>query len=59
MNPYDYSRPSEKELKRRILLDIAPEAVIQLHAGVLVTQDCLAELIREIKARGFTLGTLH
>ncbi len=59
VNPYDYSRPSEKELKRRILLDIAPEAVIQLHAGVLVTQDCLAELIREIKARGFTLGTLH
>jgi peptidoglycan/xylan/chitin deacetylase (PgdA/CDA1 family) len=58
VDPFDYSRPSRKELLRRILPAVCSEAVIQLHAGVSVTREALSELVEDLRKRGFRFGTL-
>lgn len=58
VDPFDYSRPSRKELLRRILPAVCDGAVIQLHAGVLVTLECLPELVSDLRNRGFQFSVL-
>jgi len=58
INPYDFSRPTKQELIRRILPQVCPEAVIQLHDGVAVTQEALSEIVADLQKRGFSLATL-
>ena len=58
IDPYDFTRPSHKELLRRILLPICPQAVIQLHAGVSVTLGALPEIIENLRNRGYSFTTL-
>ena len=58
VDPYDFTRPSKKELMRRTLLAVCPEAVIQLHAGVAVTQAALPEVIDNLTARGYQFAIL-
>jgi peptidoglycan/xylan/chitin deacetylase (PgdA/CDA1 family) len=58
VDPYDYTRPSKKELLRRILPAVCPEAVIQLHAGVSVTIAVLQDLVEDLSKRGFRFGVL-
>jgi hypothetical protein len=59
VDPYDYTRPTKKELLRRILPQACPEAVIRLHAGVAVTLDCLPELVAALSKRGFKFDALR
>lgn len=58
VDPYDFTRPTKKELMRRTLLAACPEAVIQLHAGVAVTLAAMPEIIENLKTRGYTFATL-
>jgi peptidoglycan/xylan/chitin deacetylase (PgdA/CDA1 family) len=58
VTPYDYARPGEEELSRRVLHAVKPGCVIMLHAGVSDTMAALPAIIRSLKARGFTFGTL-
>jgi len=59
VNPYDYTRPGEKELIRRVLLAVKPGSVILLHAGVSQTIETLPEIIRALRSRGFGFGVLE
>jgi peptidoglycan/xylan/chitin deacetylase (PgdA/CDA1 family) len=59
VDPYDFQRPGVKELLRRILLAVRPGAVIQLHAGVSETLAAMPEIVRSLRARGFTFATLE
>ncbi|MDO8587001.1 MAG: polysaccharide deacetylase family protein [Armatimonadota bacterium] len=54
VNPYDFARPGESEITRRVLLAIKPGSVILLHAGVSQTVDALPEIVRGARAGGFS-----
>jgi len=58
VDPYDFTRPTHQELLRRILSDVNEESVIQLHAGVGVTLECLPELVGDLRKRGFEFKIL-
>jgi len=58
IDPYDYQRPTKKELERRILSSARDQAIIQLHAGVSVTLESLPEIIANLKRRGFRFECL-
>lgn len=58
-DPYDYTRPGVQELTRRVLSGARPNAVIQLHAGVQDTLSSLPEIIRKLRARGFSFEALR
>jgi peptidoglycan/xylan/chitin deacetylase (PgdA/CDA1 family) len=59
VNPFDYTRPGEIELKRRISSAARPGTVLLLHAGVSETQDILPDVLRDLKRRGITFGVLR
>ena len=59
VNPYDYLRPGEPELVRRVLLAAKPGSVVLLHAGVSETIEALPGLIRSLSSRGFAFGVLQ
>ncbi|MBC8101331.1 MAG: polysaccharide deacetylase family protein [Cytophagales bacterium] len=59
VNPYDFARPGEVELLRRVSQTVGPGAVVQLHAGVEETRSAVPALVRALRQRGFTFGTLH
>jgi peptidoglycan/xylan/chitin deacetylase (PgdA/CDA1 family) len=58
-NPYDDTRPGSAELARRVLTATRPGHVVYLHAGVEATVSTLPQLIRSLRARGLTFGTLR
>lgn len=58
IDPYDFTRPPKKELLRRILPQVCPDAVIQLHAGVRVTEEALPELVAVLLNRGYRFAAL-
>ena len=58
VDPYDFERPSEAELLRRVLHALRPGCVIQLHSGVVVTLRALPEIIREAKREGYEFAKL-
>lgn len=58
INPYDFQRPPESEVSRRILLAARPGSVVLLHAGVSVTRTVLANVLETLRKRGFTFGLL-
>jgi hypothetical protein len=58
-DPYDFTRPGQKELKRRILNNARPKAVIYLHAGIPDTLSILPEVIANLKGRGYTFELLR
>jgi peptidoglycan/xylan/chitin deacetylase (PgdA/CDA1 family) len=58
VNPYDYTRPGEKELGRRVLLAAKPGCIVLLHAGVSETIDALPGVIRSLRNQGFTFDVL-
>jgi peptidoglycan-N-acetylglucosamine deacetylase len=58
VNPYDYKRPGEKELVRRVLLAAKPGSVILLHAGVSETREALPEILASLRKRGLGFGVL-
>lgn len=58
IDPYDYLRPGTNELQRRILLNLRPNGVIQLHAGVEETRTALADIIAAIRERGYRIEPL-
>jgi AhpC/TSA family len=57
-DPYDYTRPGEKELVRRILNNARPRAVIYLHAGVSETIAALPGVIDNLRSRGYKFEQL-
>jgi len=59
VNPYDYARPGEKELSRRVLLAVRPGRIVLLHAGVSETINALPDIIRSLQTRGFRFGLLQ
>ena len=59
VDPYDYRRPGRDELIWRVLQQVRPGCIVQLHAGVQDTLDALPELVRRIRARGFHFETLR
>ena len=59
VNPYDFARPGEAELLRRIGGATRPNAVIQLHAGVEQTRAVLPALLASLKHRGFGCQVLR
>lgn len=59
VDPYDFQRPGVKELLRRVLSNLRPGCVIQLHAGVSDTVAALPEIVAGIKRQGFTVGLLR
>jgi peptidoglycan-N-acetylglucosamine deacetylase len=59
VNPFDYVRPGEKELARRVLLAAKEGAVIQLHAGVSETRRALPEIIASLRRRGMGFAALE
>ena len=48
-NPYDYSRPGQNEITRRILNHIRKDGVILLHSGVDQTVRALPKVIRNLR----------
>lgn len=59
VDPYDYRRPGREELIWRVLQQVRPGCIVQLHAGVQETLDTLPELVRRIRARGFNFEALR
>jgi hypothetical protein len=59
VNPYDFSRPGESELVRRMLLAAKPGSVILLHAGVAETRAALPRVLAALRQRGFSFGVLR
>jgi peptidoglycan/xylan/chitin deacetylase (PgdA/CDA1 family) len=59
VNPYDFARPGEAELTRRVLSAARPDAVVLLHAGVRETRQTLPALIASLRRRGFAFGVLR
>ncbi len=59
VNPYDYLRPGQSELTRRLLLAAKPGTVVLLHAGVPETVEALPGVIAGLRARGVTFGVLR
>ncbi|RYG44091.1 polysaccharide deacetylase family protein [bacterium] len=59
VDPYDYRRPGETELERRILYAVKPGAVIQLHAGVKETERVLPRVIASLRERSYVLGRME
>ena len=59
VNPYDFARPGEPELMRRVLQSVKPGAVIQLHAGVAHVRSVLPTLLRSLRQRGYGFETLR
>jgi peptidoglycan-N-acetylglucosamine deacetylase len=59
VNPYDYTRPGEAELVRRVLLAAKPGSVILLHAGVAETRAALPRILDGLRRRGLTFRTLE
>jgi peptidoglycan/xylan/chitin deacetylase (PgdA/CDA1 family) len=58
VDPYDFDRPSEKELLRRILSQVKPGCEVQLHAGVEQTVRILPQLVESLKRLGFHFEVL-
>ncbi len=58
-DPFDLSRPGEKELRRRILNNSRPRSVIYLHSEVAQTLAVLPEVIANLRSRGFTFAKLQ
>ena len=59
VNPYDFARPGEPELMRRVLQSVKPGAVIQLHAGIAEVRSVLPSLLRSLLQRGYGFETLR
>ena len=59
VNPYDFARPGQAELVRRVLLAAKPRAVLLLHAGVGETRRAHPALLAPLRRRGFTFDTLR
>lgn len=59
VDPYDYTRPGNDELKRRILLAAKPGCVVLLHAGVSDTIEALPDVIRSLRQRGYRFDVLR
>jgi peptidoglycan/xylan/chitin deacetylase (PgdA/CDA1 family) len=59
VDAYDYTRPGEGELLRRILTATKPGFEIQLHAGVEQTRSTLSRVIQALRTRGSTFETLR
>lgn len=59
VNPYDFSRPGESELIRRILLAAKPGSVILLHAGVAESRAVVPRVLSALRQRGFSFGVLR
>ena len=53
-NPEDYTNPGADVIKRRVLEGISNGGVILLHDGVKQTIEMLPELIKELRAMGYT-----
>lgn len=58
VDPSDFLRPGEGEIRRRVLSRLAPGAVIQLHAGVEQTLAVLPDLVARARKLGYTLEPL-
>jgi peptidoglycan/xylan/chitin deacetylase (PgdA/CDA1 family) len=58
VDPSDFLRPGEGEIRRRVLSRLAPGAVIQLHAGVEQTIAVLPDLVSRARRLGFTFEAL-
>ena len=58
IDPYDFNRPGERELLRRILFAAKPGGQVQLHAGVRETIDALPTLVQKLGERGYTFDAL-
>lgn len=59
VDPYDYRRPGKDEVIWRVLQQLRPGCVVQLHAGVQDTLDALPDLVKRVRARGYHFDTLH
>jgi peptidoglycan/xylan/chitin deacetylase (PgdA/CDA1 family) len=58
VNPYDYTRPGEEEVLRRVLSAARPNSAILLHAGVSDTVRALPEMIKRLRRLGLEPGPL-
>lgn len=58
INPYDYRRPGRTELMRRIMNNLKPGSVLQLHVGVAETVEVLPDLAVEARKRGIEFRKL-
>lgn len=58
VNPYDYTRPGQDEIKRRVLMGTKANSVILLHAGVSETVEVLPDIIKSLKKQGYVFKTL-
>lgn len=58
VDPYDFLRPGQKELVRRVLLAIKPGSAIHLHSGVPETVKALPEIVENLRKRGYQLAVL-
>jgi peptidoglycan/xylan/chitin deacetylase (PgdA/CDA1 family) len=59
VDAFDYTRPGEAELLRRILTATKPGFEIQLHAGVEQTRSTLPRIIQALRTRGLSFATLR
>jgi peptidoglycan-N-acetylglucosamine deacetylase len=59
VDTFDFTRPGEPELLRRILLAAKPGSAIQLHAGVGDTRRTLSRIIERLRGRGLELAVLR
>lgn len=59
VDPYDYRRPGPSELVWRVLQQLRPGSVVQLHAGVQDTLDALPRLVTGARERGFHFEVLR
>ena len=59
VDPYDYQRPGKDELTRRILSQVRPSCVLQLHAGVSDTLEALPGILASLRRRGFVFQRLQ
>lgn len=53
VDPFDWKRPGEEEMCRRVLCAVAPGKTILLHAGVRETVQALPGLLRSLIQRGY------
>jgi len=58
INPYDYRRPGQTELLRRILNSLKPGSVLQLHVGVDETIAILPEVFRHAAKSDLGFGPI-
>jgi peptidoglycan/xylan/chitin deacetylase (PgdA/CDA1 family) len=58
INPFDFSRPGQPELLRRVLQTVKSGGVIQLHAGVTEVREVLPTLLQSLRRRRYTFALL-